>query len=538
MPTVEFRTGDFFRLIGARPALEEVESKAAMLGTMVEEIDDEKIVVEVFPNRPDMLSVEGFARAYKTFTGLSSGIIDYKVEDMGITLKSSKGVEKLRPHIVCAIVKNLPVDGEIMDSIINMQEALHSSHGRKRAKVAIGIHDFDKTSPPYLYYAEDSGKVSFAPLDFSEEMSAQDVLEKHPKGKAYANLLKDGSKVPIVADRCGVISLPPVINADRTRVVEGSSNLLIEMTGTNRHSLEQALNIVLCSLADRGGQIVSVSVDGKGVDLSPTEIPIKTNYANKLLGLNLSEKEIVSCLEKMGYGIATISEGGVIALVPCYRTDVLHPIDCVEDIAIAYGYENFTPVEPEIAGIGRPLHSEQIFALLKQTALGLGYQEICSFVLTNGKRMDAAKVKDSAVSIKNPRTEEFTIVRSRLIPSMLDAFSNNKKKKLPQKMFELDYVVCGAKSPKNKRMLCLGSLDRELNFSKMQSDVEALLRSFGAAYELKESSSETFINGRCADIMIDGRLAGIFGEVHPQVLDDFGLEYPCLIAEIDLSPLV
>jgi phenylalanyl-tRNA synthetase beta chain len=537
MPTAEFPTGDFMRLVGKKVPLKELEERAAMLGTSVEEVTEEKIVVEVFPNRPDMLSVEGFARAYKTFTGLGDGLREYKVQDSGISLKTDDLIRGVRPFIIAAVVKNLPMTDDILLSIINMQEALHGSHGRKRAKVAIGIHDFNKTLPPYRYTAAKPSDVSFVPLDFGEEMIAGEVLEKHPKGKDYGHILEGKKGLPFVMDQKGVVSLPPVINADRTRVTEKTSNLFIEMTGTNELSLKHALNIVLSSLADRGGQIISVDINGKELDLAAGKMKLDTAYASRLLGLDLEPADIKRLLEKMGYGVESLGAASLEVLIPCYRADVLHPIDLVEDIAIAYGYGNFEPMEAKIPTIGKPDCLEESVFGLKMLMLGLGFQETVPFTLTNPAALEKARLSANPVKIKNPRTEDFTIMRTSAIASILGTLAYNKKKKLPQRIFEVDDVVPGRKDWENRKRLGIAILDNSVNFSDMQSVIEALLRGLGIDYKLKEDGGSVFIKGRCGEITIGNKRAGVFGEVHPEVLESFGLEYPAVIAEIFVESL-
>lgn len=538
MPTAEFSTGDFLRLVGKKVPLKEIEERGAMLGTSVEEVTDEKIVVEVFPNRPDMLSVEGFARAFRTFIGLDSGLKEYKVEDSGITLKADDSVVGVRPYIVSAIVKNLPVTEDVLLSIIEIQESLHGSHGRKRSKVAIGIHDFDKTKPPYRYTTSKPKETKFVPLDFSKEMSLDEILETHPRGVDYKHILAGKKDLPLVMDQEGVVSLPPIINADKTKVTPNTTNLFIEMTGTNKLSLKHALNIVLASLADRGGQIVSVSVNGEKLDLSPEHMKLRINYANQLLGLKLSSKEIEKLLAKMGYGVAKSDEKSLEVLVPCYRADVLHPMDLVEDIAIAYGYENFEPEETGINTIGKPDALEDDSFNIKMLMLGLGFQETVPFTLTNPEVLAKAKLSAKPVKIKNPRTEEFTVIRTSAVPTLLGTLANNKKKKIPQKIFELDDIAPSEKSWENKRSLGIAMLDHQVNFSDMQSVVEALLRNIGIEYKLKEANNPTFIKGRCGEIIAEGKKIGTFGEVSPEVLNNFGLEYPVVLAEINAEVLI
>jgi len=537
MPTVEFQTGDFMRLVGRRVSLKELEERASMLGTSVEEVSEDKIVVEVFPNRPDLLSVEGFARAYRAFTGVGTGLKEYGVDDSPVKLTVDGSVKSVRPYIVSAIVKNLPITEDVLLSIIQIQEALHSSHGRRRSKVAIGIHDLDKTSPPYAYKAVKPDSMSFIPLDFSKGMTLGEVLEKHPKGQDYKYILEGKKLLPVVLDAQGVVSMPPIINAERTRVTKQTSNLFIEMTGTNRLALKHALNIVLTSLADRGGQIVSVQVDGRKLDMSPESMKLRIAYSNRLLGVSLGAKDIGKLLGKMGYGVKRADATSIEVLTPCYRADVLHPIDLVEDLAIAYGYENFEPDETDIPSIGKPDVLEEDSFNLKVLMLGLGFQETVPFTLTNPEVLKKAKLDVKPVRIKNPRTKDFTVVRPSAIPTLLGTLANNKKKRISQRIFELEDVAPSSKNCQNKRALGMAILDHEVNFSDMQSVVEALLRNLGVEYRLKEANRPTFIKGRCGEIIVDNRPVGVFGEVHPEVLESFGLEYPVVLAEMNAEAL-
>jgi len=240
----------------------------------------------------------------------------------------------------------------------------------------------------------------------------------------------------------------------------------------------------------------------------------------------------------MGYGVSGGNENSIDVLIPCYRPDVLHPIDLVEDLAIAYGYENFEPQDTSIATIGKPDILEEGTFNIKMLMLGLGFQETVPFTLTNGIVLEKAKLSAKPVRIKNPRTEDFTVVRTSAIPSLLSTLAYNKKKKIPQRIFELDDIVPGATDNKNRRALGMAILDREINFSDMQSAVEALLKNLGIDYKLKEAENKTFIKGRCGEITTGGKIIGIFGEVSPEVITDFGLDYPAAIAEMDAGALI
>lgn len=261
MPTVEFETQDMLSLLKSDMSIQELSESIPMLGVSLEELDEEKTVLEVFPNRPDMLSVEGFVRALRGFLGLEKGFVDYDVRDSGIFFLVDGSVEKVRPFAAAAQVDGVVIKDQMLKSLMNVQEKLHTTHGRNRMKVAIGVHDSDKIKPPYTYKAVKPDEVSFIPLDMSEKMNLKEILLKHPKGVGYAFTLDGLKKYPVIVDsKNDVLSFPPIINGELTRVTEETRNLFIEVTGWHEPSVKQALNIVVSSIADRGGEIRSVEI--------------------------------------------------------------------------------------------------------------------------------------------------------------------------------------------------------------------------------------------------------------------------------------
>jgi len=265
MPTVEFATQDFMNLLGGRDvSLEELTESIPMIGVSLDFLDAEKMVLEVFPNRTDMLSVEGFARAFKGFFGIEKGPVSYPVKPSDIVMYVDPSVERVRPYVVAAQIDGVTIDDAQLRSIMSMQEKLHTTHGRNRVKVAIGVHDSDEITPPYTFKAVKPANISFVPLDMAEPMNLSDILKKHPKGVGYAFTLAGLKTYPVIVDAKGsVLSFPPIINGELTRVSEETKNLFVEVTGWHMPSLHQALNIVVSSIADRGGTIRSVEIASK-----------------------------------------------------------------------------------------------------------------------------------------------------------------------------------------------------------------------------------------------------------------------------------
>lgn len=264
MPTVEFNTSELKRLISKEREYNtaELKERIPMIGVGLDHIDDGKITVEVFPNRPDMLSIEGFARALRGFFSVETGLQDFRVDDSGIKfIVDSHAVKDVRPFVVAAVIRNVSLSDERLKSIMDIQEKLHLTHGRNRVKVAIGVHNLDVLSPPFKYTAVRPDSTCFVPLDMSTPLSLREILEKHPKGRDYAFILEKHDKYPLIIDgKNNVLSFPPIINGELTRVTTDTRNLFIEITGTDQLSVNQALNIVSTSISEQGGSIQSVEL--------------------------------------------------------------------------------------------------------------------------------------------------------------------------------------------------------------------------------------------------------------------------------------
>lgn len=264
MPKAEFSTKEVKSLLKTPVETEKLKEKVPMLGVDMESIDDEKIIIEVFPNRPDMLSIEGFSRALSSFMEIKSGMIKYSIKENNpqIEIYIDPSVKNIRPYISAAVIRNVKLDDNSLKSIMDIQEKLHITHGRGRKKAAIGVHDLDTFKPPLKYKAFNPDEIKFRPLNLEKELYLNEILEKHPKGREYAHILGNTEKYPVIADNQGkVLSMPPIINSDLTKVTEKTKNLFIEVTGTELKTVNQALKIITTSIADRtSGEIKSINL--------------------------------------------------------------------------------------------------------------------------------------------------------------------------------------------------------------------------------------------------------------------------------------
>jgi len=542
MPVVRIHYDDMERLIGA--SKETIMARLAMMGADIgKRAEEEYVDVEFFPDRPDLYSAEGVARAMRGFLGLETGLAEYSVEKGPIVLQVDESVLGVRPVIGCAVVRGLSFSDEAIESLMGLQEDLHWGLGRNRRKVAIGVHDISRVSPPFRYFGE-SPERSFVPLDFSEEMSMKEILEKHPKGKGYGHILQGCDRYPLIVDaKDQVLSFPPIINGELTSVTEDTEDLFIDVTGMDS-MVFKALNIVVTSLAERGGRIESVLVQRKEGDffspnLEPSSWTVSTAEANRLIGFDLSSGELAASLERMRFG-ARADGDRVQVLAPAYRADIMHSWDIFEDAAKAYGFDRLEARLPQTVTVGRAHPSEARKGEIREILAGLGYLEVMPFTLTNEKmhfqwmRRESSPEALAAVRVMHPISELHTILRTSLLSSLLEIFALNQHHPLPQKIFAAGDVVVARKTHFN---LAAASIHSGANFSEIRSLADAVLREMGVEAEIVPSKDGALLPGRGADLMAAGSRVGCFGELHPLVLKSFGLEQPVVAMEMQWGEL-
>ncbi|ENN96435.1 phenylalanyl-tRNA ligase subunit beta [Methanocaldococcus villosus KIN24-T80] len=537
MPTVNVKKYDLERLVNMPLDDKFIEDKFPMMGVEVEEIREEEgeklISFSVNPNRPDYLSVEGLARGFRGFIGIDPGMSKYDVEKSDVKLYVEN--VKTRPYIAMALIKGIVIDNYVLESIINLQEKLHWVIGRDRKKVAIGIHDFDKVKPPFYYKEVDN--ISFVPLGYNEEMSAEEILEKHEKGIKYRHLIK--GKYPIILDSEGnVLSFPPIINSELTRVTERTRNLLIDVTGTDKVAVEKTLNILVTALAERKySKIHSVEVIGKEREIYPKlkeeTIVVNPDYINKILGTKLQPGIMINYLRRAKLD-AVFSENKLIVYIPPYRVDIFSEVDIAEEIAIAYGYDKFKGVYPEIATIGELDKLEKRCDFIREIMIGLGFYEVINLILTNEKVLfEKMKLKGDYIEVLKPASIEHRILRTSILPLIMETLKINEHKELPIKIFEIgDCVILDGNRVREIKKIAGAIMSNETNYSEIKSHVEALLRELRIDYEIDRYDHPSFIKGRCAKIIKDKRVIGYFGEIDPEVLTNFDLEFPVSAFEL------
>jgi phenylalanyl-tRNA synthetase beta chain len=551
MPTLTLDRDRFSSYVGRSVTVKEMAKWLPWLGTDTEEVGTDYVKIEYNPNRVDFCSYSGVARAYQGLMGWKTGMPNFKVKKGNITLTVDKSVAEVRPYVVSAIIRGLNVDYEAIRELMEMQEALHWMLGRDRKKASIGVHNLDAVKPPFSYVTCAPDEIKFVPLDKTEEMTPQEVLEKHEKGMAYKSEVDWASRYPLIVDRNGdVLSFPPIINGELTRVAEDTRNLFIDVTGTEMNAIQRSLNVLVTALADMGGTIEAVPVEYPDQvivtpDLTPQKMKLHVDYSNERLGLNFSAEQTIEALQRSRLDAEKVETGVLGVTIPAYRTDILHEIDLVEEVAIGYGYYNLTPTVPATVTTGKQHRVSEVAADVRQIMVGLGFVEALNFVLANevNHYQKMRRKAEELVTLANPVSTEYSIIRSELLPSLMGNLADNKHQVFPQRIFEVSDVIALSEESESRteRRIHAAAVTSHptANFTETKSALEALLMNLGfKEWKVEETNHPSFLAGRAATVSLGNMEFGVVGEIHPEVLNNFELENPTGAFEIDLQKII
>ena len=548
MPVITFKYQDL-KDLGIDMEKDELIDTLPMMSSDIEDFDDEEIKVEFFPNRPDNLSVEGVARSFKGFIGQEVGFPDYKVEESGEYVTVDEEVAAIRPYIGFAKIDNVDFSGDKLKYIMDFQENLHWVVGRDRKRVAIGVPNADVVNGPFKYIATPKDANAFVPLEKDSEMTPDEILTEHDKGKDYAHLIEDFDKYPLILDKDdNVLSMPPIINGELTKIKEDTHNIIVDVTGTDEKAVNQSLNIICSSFAEVGGQIKSMEVkyEDKTIvtpDLTPQEMNVHVDTANELIGgINLTAEDIKELLLKTRFDAEIISENEVKAIIPSYRADILHEVDIVENIAVQYHINDVVAKLPDINTVAYENNWFKAESTIREVMIAMGFQEVMSLMLTNEEAHYEKMNQEEKphVQVARPITIDRTMIRTSLINSLMEFLEDNKHEDLPQKIFEIGDVLYLDETKENKtvssKKLAAVVCHSSANFTEIKSIVSSVLSNLGYTMEIKDSENKTFIEGRAADVVGEaqkGRVEGFFGEISPEVITNFTLDYPVIAFEIE-----
>jgi phenylalanyl-tRNA synthetase beta chain len=578
VPKIEVNEKLFFSLLGEKYDYAKLEDRLTCGKAELDEKPDaslgenERIIkIELNDtNRPDLWSTAGVARQlrvhargpdakgkspYDAFLSRSGAARDCGDR----VVKVDPELKAVRPFMTAFVISGKPIDEPMLLDIIQTQEKLCWNFGRKRRSISMGVYRSAHISWPVNYKAVDPDKTSFVPLGCDAPMTCRQILTEHPKGKEYGWILRDAKKFPLLADaKNEILSMAPIINSATLGAVKvGDADLLVEMTGTDMPSLALATNIVACDFADAGYAILPVKVEhpyetgfGKTVT-TPFYFQGTTGTTvsgiNRVLGSSLSADEIKGALEHMNNQVS-ISGDSVTVTPPPYRNDFLHAVDIVEDVMMGKEISFFKPEKPRDFTIGRLTPCTVFSRKAKSLMVGLGYQEMIFNYLGSGKdfveKMNIAGTKegDKTIEISNPMTENYQFVRPSILPSLLASEAPSGNAVYPHRLFEIGKVAYREESEntgtRTRQHLGFLTASSDANFNEAASQVASLLYYLDHEYSVTESSDPRFIPGRQASIKIKGKAVGIFGEIHPKVLDNWVISTPCVGGEIDLEELM
>ena len=557
MVYVNAKLSDLNKYIGKNLLVEEIEETLIDMGMDVKGNSggaDPELKIEITAEKLDMVSIVGIARAIKYYRGLQKGVPKYKISKGKNIIEVKKSAKECRPKTVAAILRNVPMTQKFLDEMIEFQEKIHDSFGRGRKKVAIGIYPMDNFEFPLTYDAEDPSRIIFRPLEYASELNGHEILQKHDTGRKYSHLLKDYSKYPVFRDKQGkVLSMPPIINSHDTGKVEANHrDLFVECTGFNLTLLENVMKNMVTSFIEMGvKEVESVKINYEEtqetyeLNLDNFYDELELNYVNKLIGIEIKEKDVEKLLNKGMYGLRQIKDKKIEVEIPCFRSDVWNDCDIADDMARAYGYNNIEPKTPSISSVGEMLDYSMFRDRITETLVNMGFLETYTYMLTSTesqyKKMTLKIDEKEYVRLQDTADQGLNMIRTRILPESLTTLNINRKNKYPQHIFENGFVIKPDSSAETKAVdcahLCVSIADTKANYTWIKGVLDSVLTLHNIDFKVKEKEFPFLIPGRSGVVCVGSKEIGFIGEVHPQVLETFGLIVPVVAFEIDLEGL-
>ncbi|WP_135829966.1 phenylalanine--tRNA ligase subunit beta [Halorussus halobius] len=574
MPVVDVNPDELRQLTGHdEKSDDELVEDLFALGLEFEGRTEEgDLQLEFAPDRLDRLSVEGVARSLRYQYGDDRGVYVPGTNDADWSIEVDESVPDERPYVTGAVIRGVDLDDDALDSLIQLQEKLHATMGRKRAKGAIGIHDLTmlkgqaataegrtEVGNSITYRGIDPEGDTFVPLDADAEMTPDEVLRAHPTGETYADLVADYDRYPAIYDDVGLFSFPPVINGRRTEVSTESRDLFVELTGTDQWTIDRMCNVICYALDARGATVEEVAVEypDRTLDRPDFEVKRKTVSHERIegmLGVDLSAERVLDLLERSGLDAETTEVGddelAYEVEIPPYRVDVLHPDDVVDDVGRAYGFNDLEPRYPDVGTVGGRHDRSNLEDAARAVLVGLGFEDLLNFHMIsepeNFDRMgvspdDDALGADEPATILEPYSEDYTMLRTWALPSLLMVLENNTHRAYPQDLAEIGLAARVDEREDTgvaERRTVAGVLARhDASYEDAKARLQAVARNFDVDLETPATDHPTFIDGRAAEVVIDGEAAGVLGEVHPEVLVEHDLELPVAAFEFRLDAL-
>lgn len=556
MPSLSVDRQIFLENIGKPLSDKEIDDLTFDFGVELDEIYSENgrtmLKFDVPANRYDLLCLEGFSTALRCYMGLQI-LPDLQLSKSTIKVRKCETHE--RRHIACAVIRGIAFTLEKYDSFISYQDKLHSSIGRNRSLVAIGTHDLSKINGEITYSTVDLEDVNFIPLNSKSIINGANLENFYSKDKKiskFFTLFSDPKRA--VAFKCGdeIMSIPPIINSENTKITVNTRDVFVEVTGTDFNKVNTALKYILYNFKGESIETVQI-INSNDINVSPVlcnyVYKLDTNTINRKLHLNLNGTQIKKLLEKMMHK-ATVNGNTVEVSVPDCRMDILHECDLIEDIAIAYGFNNFEMRIPPILTVGSETPLNKFTDKLRMEMALAGYNEVLTLTLLSKEE----NVVDSerAVILSNPKSKEYEVVRTSLLPGILKAISSNLHGKIPIKVFEIadavltkdsdDYESSGAE---NERRACAVIASNKSSLEEVQGPLSLLFEKCGIkdfkyipSEDDKQNNCCYYLENQSASVLVNGKKIGSIGVLHPSVCQKFGIPYAASSFEINVEELL
>lgn len=553
MPRSTLSRSRIVELLPWKPTEAELEALVFRSKAEIESRDGDTLTVSVTPDRLDLLSEGGLALHIAGAAGASTGLPPLHIARHAPTVRieADGSVRKLRPWIAGVLVTapaTSGLDAGTLAEAIRFQEILHASVGRDRAVASLGMYPADGISGPVRYAMEPISEVSFVPLDGETPVGAVTFFRTHPLAGRYGAFGRDGDRCLTLRDANGaILSLPPILNARGAGEARaGDRALLLEATGTRARSVRECLSLLLLVFAARGFSVSGVATRGPGTHrddgraiYSPRLLSLPRDLLDSILGTALPGREVARFAGQARMSARAAPGGWRVQAAP-WRSDLLGPIDAVEEIVLARG------VGPEdaLAAPSRTLGGRRPEAIFRRRflplLLGLGYQPLYHPVLTSRSSIDRlAELR--AIRLSNAPSAEFGSLRPNLLVSLLQALEANVRYGYPQRICELGPVLqpdarAEAGAQTSYHVAAVLAADGA-GFASAAALGEYLLRSIDVIGVRESGELPGTISGRAAEIHVAGGVVAQMGELHPRVLEELRVVVPAAWIELDLSAL-
>lgn len=544
-----------------------IGSRAMSAGVNIEKVTMYKI--EVPANRYDLLCLEGIAQALRVFLQLDQGLPDYRIDgEPSFHFSVKQEVAEVRPYVFCAVLRDMNMTEAVYQSLIDLQEKLHQNICRRRTLVAIGTHDLDTIEGPFTYEALPPREIKFIPLSEEKEYDASGLMELYeedPQLKKNLGIIRDCPRYPVIYDKNHtVLSMPPIINGDHSKITLNTRNMLIECTATDKTKASIVLNTLIAMFSqycEKPYTCEAVQVDyADGTtmitpDFSTPRVTANVNYINNSIGVELEPHEMLKMLGRMQLPACAVDKKTIGVDIPIIRSDVLHAADIMCDVAVGYGFNKVPERVPETSTVGKQQPLNHLSDMIRREGLAQhGYTEILTWVtVSNAENFSLLGREDDgtiAVKVGNPKTLEFEECRTTLLPGLLKTLRENRRCKVPIKLFEVGDVILKDDKAEvlasNRRKVAAIYCATSAGFEVMQGLLESVMSTLGAkrgdgrekgtwSIDAQSCTDGAFFKGRRANIMYEEAVIGVLGWVHPEVISNFSLSYPCSAMEFDLE---